>query len=394
MSEFGIVQAGFVRKRYPEILSDMQARARANFGENIVTDTNKPLGKFLDIHAWALAELWEELEETYNSIAIDTASGVALDRLVKYKGLRRLTERASTVDITITGIPNTVVPLGFIVGKDDGTTYTNTKAGTIGSTGVITLPFLCNYVGSRGNAEVGEINLINTPITGINSVTNLRLVTNGQDFETDSMLRQRYIETVGGLSTVESIRAMVASVEGVVSVLVLENPTMEVNDRGIPPKAFEVYVYGGDDMEIAQAILDSKAAGIQAHGQTIIEPVDVNGYTHEIGFTRVDVIMIDVKVTITRNQYWPYNGIELIKQSILGYIGGEAPNGTRFSGLKINENVINSRVMSLTWTVGGVADVEVLIAKEGETLSDNNIIIGEFEIAKTSFDNIEVVFVT
>ena len=394
VSEFGIVQAGFLRKRYPEILADMQARARANFGESIVTDTNKPLGKFLDIHAWALAELWEELEETYNAIAIDTASGVALDRLVKYKGLRRLNEKAATVDITITGNPNTIIPLGFIVSKEDGTTYTNTKAGTIDSSGVISLPFICNYVGSRGNADPGEINLINTPITGINSVTNLRLVANGQDYETDSILRQRYIETVGGLSTVESIRAMVAGVEGVVSVLVLENPTMDTDSRGIPPKAFEVYVYGGDGMEIAQAILDSKAAGIQAYGQTIMEPVDVNGYIHEIGFTRVAVITIDIKVAVSRNQYWPYNGEELIKQSILAYIGGAAPDGTQFPGLKINENVINSRLASLAWTVGGVTDIEVLMAKEGEALTDSNIIIGEFEIAKTSFSNIEVVYAT
>ena len=393
MADWGIVPEGFKKKRYVDILADMQARARTNYGENISTDTNKPLGKFLDINAWFYAEIWEVIENVYNCIAIDTASNVALDRLVKYKGLRRRQIRAATVNITIVGDPTLLIPLGFIVGKEDGTTYTNTQAGIIPSEGQITLPFLCNYEGSRGNADIGEINLIITPITGVDSVVNLRLVANGKDFETDSMLRQRYIETVGGLSTVESIRAMVSKVAGVVSVLVIENVTMETDARGIPPKAFEVFVYGGDDMEIAQAILDSKAAGIEAFGQTYMEPEDVNDYTHKIGFTRIGAVPINVQVLVSRNQYWGYDGELLMKQAILEYIGGEAPDGTQFIGLKIAQNVINSRITALVWAAAGVTDIEILMSRDGNPFTDSNITIGEFEIARTTYDNVEVVFI-
>lgn len=392
MADFGIVETGFNRKRYLDIRADLQSRARANFGENIITDTDKPLGKFIDLQAWALSELWEQLENTYNSIAIDTATGTALDRIVKYKGIRRRNETIATVNMTITGNSGTVVPLGFIVSKEDGTTYTNLQEGTIPQEGSIQLPFVCTYGGSRGNANVGAINLIVTPITGINGVTNERLVTNGQDYETDPVLRQRYIETVGGLSTVESIRAAVAAVEGVVSTIVIENPEQETDSYGIPPKSFQVFVYGGDDMEVAQAILDSKAAGIRAYGQTIIEPVDLNGYTHQIGFTRAEAVNITIKITITRNQFWPINGIETVKYNILNYIGGVGPDGTQYNGLRINEQVINSFITSLVWPVTGIVDVKTEMSRDGNTLSEENIPIGEFEIARTSYDLIEVVF--
>ena len=392
MSDYGIVQAGFKKKRYVEILADMQSRAKANFGETIITDTNKPFGKFLDIQAWALSELWEELEETYNSIAIDTATGIALDRIVKYKGLRRKNEEfATTEDIRINGEPDTAIPLGFIVGKDDGTTYTNLQEGIIPQEGFITLPFKCDYVGSRGNAEIGDVSTIITPITGVTSVLNTRAIVNGQDYETDAILRQRYIETVGGLSTVDSIRAAVSEVPGVVSVIVIENSSMSVDSYGIPPKAIGTFVYGGDDIDVAKALLGAKAAGIQAYGTTLVEVEDTNGFTHEIGFTRADVIMVEVQVTVTRNQFWPVDGVEQIKQNILEYIGGAGPDGTQYPGLKVNETVVHSYIGSLVWPVGGIVDVEVLLAKEGEILSEQNISIGEFEIAKTSFDLIEVV---
>ena len=392
MADYGIVQTGFSRKHYNQILADMQSRARANFGETINTNTNKPFGKLLDIYAWALSEIWEEAEETYNCIAIDTASGVALDRIVKYKGLRRKTETTATSDdIRINGVSGTAIPIGFIVGKDDGTTYTNTESGEIPAEGFVVLPFVCNYSGSRGNADAETITTIITPITGITSVINTRQIVNGQDYETDSILRQRYIETVGGLSTVDSIRAAVANVEGVVSVLVIENPLTTEDSYGNPPKSFQVFVYGGTDEDVAQAILESKAGGIQAFGTTIVEAIDASGFPHDIGFTRVDTVMIEVQITVTRNQFWPYNGVELIKEKILEYIGGIGPEGKQYSGLKVAQSVVRSYISSLVWPIGGIVDAVVLIAKEGETVAEQNIAIGEFEIARTSFDLIEVI---
>lgn len=393
MADYGVVETGFIVKRYIDIKADMDSRARANWGETVVTDTNKPLGKFFDVLAWELDLIWQELDNLYQSIGIDSAEGIALDRLVKYKGLRRYTDSYATGQIQITGTPNTLVAKNFLVGKANGVIYRTTNAGTIPDSGVLLLNITSDVIGTRGNAEIGEINLIISPQSGVTSVTNPRVIGNGTDYETDVQLRFRYLTTVGGLSTVESIRATVAAVEGVSSVIVIENPTMSTVN-GIPPKAFEVYVFGGNDDDIAQAILDSKAAGIEAYGTTIIEVYDVNNYPHQIGFTRADAITINVQVNVTKNQYYPIDGDTQIKEAITNYIGGVSPSGTQHIGLTINENVILSKITSLVWNVRGVDDVEVLLFKTGDSPAATNVIIGEFEIARTSYDVITITAVT
>lgn len=389
MAEYGVTPTGFKRKRYVDILADMQSRAKTNFGDNVVVDTNKPLGKFLDINAWGLAEAWEVLEDLYTSISVETAEDAALDVVVKYKDLTRIIASAATGTIRITGTSGTLISTGFMVGKDDNTTYSTTVDGTIGSTGYIDLPIVCNYQGSRGNAEIGEISQIVTPLFGVTSVSNQAIITNGYDNETDPELRQRYYATVGSISNVETINVAVSKVEGVVSSFVIENTTMDTVD-GIPPKSFVVYAYGGDNQKIADAIFSSKAAGIQAYGDVTVTVYDENGNPYTIGFMRPTAIQIDVEVTLTVNQFFSLTDVDILKNNIIKYIGGNDVDGTQYDGLGIKKNVIRGYINSLAWQLKGVIDASTLLAKHGETLLEQNITIGEDEIARASIENIVV----
>lgn len=386
---FGITPTGFERKRYIDILADMQSRARTNFGDTIITDTNKPFGKFLDIHAWQIAELWEMLEEVYNSISVDTAEGAALDRLIKYKDLERRVLTAATGTIRVNGTSGTFVGANFIVGKEDGTTYSTTQDGTINGSGYILVPITCNFQGSRGNAEIGEINTIITPLFGVTSVTNESVIANGLDDEKDSDLRERYYSTAGSISNTETIRIAVSAVEGVVSAFIIENATMDEVD-GIPPKSFEVYVYGGDDAKIGQAIFNSKAAGIKAFGETEVEVQDVNGNPYTIGFTRPTIVQVIVQINISVNQFFNIASVDELKDKVVQYIGGSTADGTQYNGLGVNANVIRSYINSLAWQITGVVDADTLIAKDGETLGTSNITITRTEISRALLENIDV----
>lgn len=390
---FGIQETGFVRKTYQDILSDLQARARTNFGTTVNLDQDKPLGKFLDIIAWFGSEIWEKSEDVYNAIAIDTAEGIQLDRLVKYKGLRRLKVQTASGTIRVFGTPGLSVPSNFIVGKDGGVQYFTSIANIITVDGYVDVEVTCSVQGTRGNADIGLINLIITPITGITSVINLRAFVNGQDNETDEQLRDRFLTTVGGLSTVESIRVAISNVVGVLSQVVIENVTMFPVD-GIPAKSFESYVYGGIDEEIALAILNSKPAGIQAFGTTVITTEDINGFTHEIGFTRAEVVSIDVEVTISVNQFFPFNGEQQIKTQIINYIGGTDFDGSQFNGLKIGDSVNRSYIISRVWNIVGLKDVQVKIKKSTDPVFDpdlNIIELTKIQIARCDYSNIEVI---
>jgi Baseplate J-like protein. len=88
----------------------------------------------------------------------------------------------------------------------------------------------------------------------------------GLDRETDRELRERYYLSLaaGGAATIDSIRAAVLKVPGVRTARVFQNPTMEFDDEGRPPKSVEVVVLGGADGDVAQAIHDTIAAGIES----------------------------------------------------------------------------------------------------------------------------------
>lgn len=380
MADYGIVQEGFIRKTYQDIISDMESRAKANFGESIVTDLNKPFGKFLNIHAWEIAELWESLENLYNGFNIDTAEGTQLDILVKWKGILRKQEQTATGQLRVYGISGLVIPLNFIVSKDNGIQYYTITTGTISDTGYATVNIQAQVSGSRGNADVGEVKNINTPITGVTSVTNIYMITNGQDLESDSELRYRYKTETGGLSTVESIRSTVAAVPGVSACRVIENYTEETVNN-IPPKSIQVYVYGGDDYDIALAILNSKAAGIRPYGTTSQVVLDQNGFEHTIGFSRIDEVEVIVNITITINQLFSQTDVNTIKDNIVMYVGGESTDGTKYPGLDINTYVIYSYLSSLLWSVRGIEDAQVTIGTSTISQGESNIAIGEFEKA-------------
>jgi uncharacterized phage protein gp47/JayE len=396
-NQFGVLPQGFTRKRYADIISAMRARAKSKYGDGVNLDSDKPLGKFLDIQAWFCAELWELAEQVYNCISIDTAEGLHLDTLIKYKGLKRYQEATASGVVRVFGDAGISVPSNFIVAKENGVQYFTTNANEISEEGYTDVTVTCSAAGTRGNAELNEIIVIVTPITGITHVSNSRLFLNGQDLETDEQLRDRYYLTVGGLSTVRSIESALAKVEGVLDQRVVENATQEEVD-GIPPKAFASYIYSYEniDYEIARAILESKAAGIQAFGETTVNVLDQNGFTHAIGFTHTESVIINARASVVKNQYFPEQseGIRQIKQKIIEYIGGIEKNGTRHRGLGIGASVNRSFIISQIWGVTGLVDVQIdikLATDMDYSANVNALEVGLVQVPQCDAENIEVI---
>ena len=84
-----LTSKGFERLTYDEIVNKKIQKAKELFGEDIDTSELTPLGKFIRINAFDLAEAEEEAEYIYYSIFPNTASGVSLDRLCTFVGISR-----------------------------------------------------------------------------------------------------------------------------------------------------------------------------------------------------------------------------------------------------------------------------------------------------------------
>lgn len=190
--------------------------------------------------------------------------------------------------------------------------------------------------------EFGKYQLPNSSITqivtnrpGFLSCTNLIEPVLGRMRETDTELRQSYIKRISAHATrmTNSIESSILdSVQGVTSVRCYDNKTNLTDEYGRPPHSIEVVVSGGSDMEIARAILEQKAGGIQTYGSTKVEVPSDDSQPVEVCFNRPQPVYAWLKVSLTpsRKEALPPNYADLVKESLVSQCEEILPGKTLF----------------------------------------------------------------
>ena len=387
---FGLTAQGFRRKTYPDILADMQTRAKNFFGEDINLSDRSPLGLFIQSIAWEYSRLWEEAEKAYYAGCVDDAEGVQLDGATKYAAVTRKGPQQATGYIMVTGSEGSEVTPAFIAGTKNGICFSPDATYTLG-TEPTRVNIVCRGVGKAGNVQAETITEIVTPLAGLSSITNPEPTTNGQDAESDTDFRERYYRSLssGGSSTRTAVESALLDMPTVKDTVVEENDTMETIN-GLPPKCIAPYVFGGEDADVAQTILQAKAGGIQSYGTIIIEAEDKRGYKHMIGFTRPASKDVYVKVTITKNPQYPADGDTRVKTAIIKYIGGRDYDGTEYKGRGLGQDVVLSKINTAVDSVSGIDDVMVELSTDGVNYATANIPISTMEIANADHEKVMV----
>lgn len=387
-----LTSEGFKRKRYIDFFEEMSEQARESWGDDVNLSERSALGKFVSIVAYSRAEENELAEEVYNSRFVDTSEGVSLENNVK-RALRGRKEWLKATDyIQLTLDRGAEVKRGTLVGTNYGVMFEMLSTIKAVDAGVYETRVIALEYGRIGNVAAGDITKIINPAVGFLSVTNPEPFRNGQDEESDAELQDRYYESLGkvGNRRTEAIRARVLDeVEGARACLVDENDTMEVSASGVPPKAFETIVLGGDAPDIARKILEAKPGGIQAYGSTVVEIEDSKGNSHSIGFTYAEKLQIYVKSLIKKGSNYPLDGDSQIKEQIVRFIGGTGAGDVVHNGLGMNEDVVVSRLESRLFAVEGVEDVKVSLSTDGFVYLEENIEIA-LQVAETDISKIEV----
>ena len=192
MPDYGITPEGFNRKRLDQLKAELDAAVRAIFGDNVNLEPESPDGQINGVVSESNANLWELLEEGYNAFNPSVASGVALSNLVQLNNITRLPATPSLVELSLTGSDGTLIPSGSIVSTSDtGAQFATDEDVTI-SGGVGTVDASSIDTGPIG-ALSGTLTVIETPITGWDSVTNATDATLGANLETDPELRARIV---------------------------------------------------------------------------------------------------------------------------------------------------------------------------------------------------------
>lgn len=215
-------------------------------------------------------------------------------------------------------------------------------------------------------------------ISGFTGVTNQLQPTYGRLQESDIELRQSYIakSALRSNTMIDSIVAeLLNNVADVESASGYENDTDSTNERGLPPHSIEIIVEGGDNNEVAEAILRRKAGGIQTYGSVAVNVPGKYGDSILIHFNRPEYLYTWLKVVLHGdNGKVPANYASLTTESICED-GSQMVAGNNLLTQLLNEGIYNA--------VAGITYVEIktaystnkaYIPKEGDYKAENIIV--------------------
>lgn len=384
--------AGLHLPTYQDILDDLIASMKQIFGQDIYLENDSADYQMLSIIALKIHDSYQAIQYAYNSRSPSTAIGAALDSVVKLNGIYRKPAGRSTCELTLTGAPFTEIKNGSV--KDStGNIWNLPESVIIGSDGTIKSTATCSVAGAV-TALPGDITEIDTPTFGWKSVSNEVSAVAGNAIETDGELRQRQTISVSNPSqtmlsgTLGALRAL----DNVTRVSVYENDTNistvdpDNNPFGLPPHSVTCVVEGGDDLEIARAILYHKGLGCYTNGSKVIKVTDQNDYVNTVRFFRPSYVPIFVHVKLKKYTGYVESLKTSVKNAIYEYI----------EGLEIGRDVSISMLTGIVASCNpnplkplfGISSITVGRSKQSQSAGD--IDISYKEVASPVYENLEV----
>jgi uncharacterized phage protein gp47/JayE len=301
----GLTPQGFEAKTVEQIIDELEAQQASTVDGSLNTSSTGVIANLNMSFALQLAQVWELMQEVYDSHDPNSAEGVALDHNGALTGSIREPAAPSEVTLQLSLTGSVTVPAGSIVSDPASPTV---RFATLSA---VTNPSgTNNYLVQAAStstgpiaAAAGTLTKIESPIPGWTAVTNTVAADLGNDVETDEQYRIRRAQEIYAQSgsTVDGLRAALLQVPGVIDCNILENDTdfTDSDGTGLPPHSFEPVVLGGADADIAQAIWLAKPAGIEVAGSSSYVITDSEGVSHPMYFTRPTAIVINAKYDVT-----------------------------------------------------------------------------------------------
>lgn len=312
----------------------------------------------------------------HTSVAADVQA--ALNGLVALSGVTVSGSYAAGFTVTFAGAdgsqPQPLLAYGSNTlnqgGVDTTITITESVAGE--------LPHVLIPIKAVDKGEIdgraGTITVIETPVAGLDNVTNLTDVDIGNHVETDAELRLRRDQTLAnpGSTTLDAIYSKLRALDEVDEVRVYTNREIVPDIEGRPPKSFECIVKDGADADIAKCIWDNCPAGIEMYGTEHVVVVDSQGFDQDVYFSRPTDVEIYLEIDLTVNSLFPVNGDNTIKDEILAYAR---------DSFSIGDDVITDWLYCPTNSVPGIENITFRIGIAPAPLTDANIPIAYDELA-------------
>lgn len=373
----GLTELGYTRRTYDDILTAAIQLAKELFGEDIATDDQTPLGKFIRIYAYDLALAEEEIEDVYYSSKPNSARGQSLDRLLVFGGITRNPATEARYSVEVQGTEGYTIPVGFLVGTNTDMTFYCVQEATIGEDGTCLIDVSCTEAGTVGNINAGAITSVVNPDANISAVLGKSCTVLGMDEENDTDLRTRLKAALQGSGSCNenSLRSSLLRIPTVQFAAVVANDGDAADSEGRPPHSFECYVRGGElyEQEIAETIFEKKPIGIKTTGSKAVTVVDDSGTEQTIKYSPTKNVEVTVRAAVKVINTFPEDGSDQIKAAVTSHI----------NGIGIGKSLILSSIYGHIYGIAGVVEVsELKLSTDGgSTFSTANVEVAQFELA-------------
>ena len=398
-----IDEKGITGTTLSEYYADIKARYLAiNPAWNVAPES--PDGLAISIWAELFTTLDEQLQLAYTSVDPRTAVDEQLDRIGDISYVFRNSGTASSAIVKFTGVNNTLIPEGSLVRNAVTNTLWATLSPAIITNGWVNVAVQCTEVGAN-TAAIGELTIIDSPLGGIQTVTNEASASLGEAAESDTAYRRRRFATVANPSNngVDSMYSHLALVENVTHLKVYENATGVTDSNGMNPHSLGIFVQGGVSQDLADTIAQSKSAGVNLNEDNSYPNKELLTGTTALG-NSVDVTLfrpdlIDIYIDVDLSLGVP-NGLESeIKKAIIDYANASLLNDTsKFdnTGFEIGDSIYAGKlytpVNSVVGAYGYTKDIKI-----GSTPSDilyESVALSFNELAVFDENNITITYST
>ena len=220
-----IDETGLIIPSYNDILSYLIGEYTGIYGASAYLQPDAADYQDLAIRSLIAYNFALALQLVYLALSPQTGIGTSLDLIAgKLIGSPRKEASYSTAQVTLTGIPGTVVTNG-IVRDVNGFNWNVSSPAIISNSGTVSILATAQLLGNI-TANPGDISVISTPTAGWTGVTNPAAANPGEAVESDAEYRARLLvaQMKPSRSLVAGTAQAIGKVQGVTRWKVYENP--------------------------------------------------------------------------------------------------------------------------------------------------------------------------
>lgn len=399
--------AGFTAPDEQDVLTGRLADLNSALGGGINLALSTPQGQLASSDSAIIGDTYALFLWLMNMVDPAFSEGRMQDVIGRFSSITRVAARATIVTATCVGLVGTVIPTGALAQAVDGTLYACQGGAAIPIGGSIDLSFACQTLGPI-DCPAHTLTTVYQAVPGWDTIDNAAAGTPGQYVEGRASFEARRRAAVGWQATgpLGALRGAVLAVPEVLDVVAVDNLLgYALRTRGVVLAANGIYiaVLGGKDEDIALAILQHKAPGVNLTGNTAVTIADPssqfttpNPTTYTIRFERPTTAAFFMRVAISSAVGVPTDAQSQVAAAVVPVFAGTTTDAARE---RIGGTVYASRYYPIIealgdWaqrlvsiTLGYGTEASFIGAVSGVVLTVSSVSVGALKIGQILQDD-------